>query len=132
MAGGTATGTHDGAAPRRARGALEGEVLAALWRARGPVAAAVVQADVAGDIAYTTVLTVLTRLCDKGIVRRERAGRGYAYTAVQGEVDLAAARMHSVLNDGGDRAAVLARFVSDLSADDERLLERLLRGEATD
>ncbi|MEU6774165.1 BlaI/MecI/CopY family transcriptional regulator, partial [Streptomyces sp. NPDC046759] len=34
--------------------------------------------------------------------------------------------------EGGDRAAVLARFVSDLSAEDERLLERLLHGDSPD
>jgi hypothetical protein len=37
--------------------------------------------------------------------------------------------MHSLLDEGGDRAAVLARFVSDLSAEDEQVLEQLLHGD---
>lgn len=115
-------------ARRRARGQLEGEVLAALWAADGPVTAAVVQESVAGA-AYTTVLTILTRLCDKGLVTRTRVGRGHAYAPVDDRAGTAAAGMHSLLDEGGDRAQVLARFVSELSEQDEQLLEQLLRGE---
>lgn len=114
---------------RRERGQLESEVLAALWAAGGPVSATVVQEHLGGDTAYTTVLTILTRLCDKGLVSRRREGRSHLYAPVHDQPGLAAAGMHSLLDEGGDRAAVLARFVSDLSAEDERLLEQLLRGE---
>ncbi|WP_086723611.1 BlaI/MecI/CopY family transcriptional regulator [Streptomyces carpinensis] len=115
-------------ARRRARGELEGEVLAALWAAGEPVTASVVQAKVAGA-AYTTVLTILTRLCDKGLVTRRREGRGHVYAPVDDQAGLAAAGMHSLLDEGGDRAAVLSRFVSELSAEDERLLQQLLHGD---
>lgn len=123
------TGSRDGLgeARRRARGQLEGEVLAALWAAGGPVTAAVVQAQVP-SAAYTTVLTILTRLCDKAMVTRQRAGRSHVYAPVDDQAGHAAAGMHSLLDEGGDRAAVLARFVSDLSAEDEQLLEQLLHG----
>ena len=117
-----------GEARRRARGELEAEVLAALWSADRPVTAAVVQESVPGA-AYTTVLTILTRLCEKGLVSRRREGRGHAYAPVDDRAGVAAAGMHSLLDEGGDRAAVLARFVSDLSTEDERLLEQLLHGE---
>jgi predicted transcriptional regulator len=113
---------------RRARGELESAVLAALWAAPAPVTAAVVQEGVAGA-AYTTVLTILTRLCDKGLVTRRREGRSHVYAPVDDQAGVVAAGMHSLLDEGGDRAAVLARFVSDLSAEDEELLEHLLRGE---
>ncbi|GGJ62892.1 BlaI/MecI/CopY family transcriptional regulator [Streptomyces brasiliensis] len=118
-----------GGSRRRARGELEGEVLAALWAAGGPVTVAVVHERLGGDTAYTTVLTILTRLCDKGLVTRQREGRSHVYAPVHDQPGLAAAGMHSLLDEGGDRAAVLARFVSDLSAEDERLLEQLLHGD---
>ncbi|MGW1157484.1 BlaI/MecI/CopY family transcriptional regulator [Streptomyces sp. NPDC002513] len=126
------TGGKDGRgeARRRARGELEGEVLAALWAAGGPVTAAVVQEGVTGA-AYTTVLTILTRLCDKGLVTRQREGRSHVYAPVDDQAGLAAAGMHSLLDDGGDRAAVLARFVSELSTEDEQLLEQLLHGDSS-
>jgi len=37
--------------------------------------------------------------------------------------------MRRLLEGGGDRADILARFVSDLSPDDERLLTELLTGD---
>lgn len=117
-----------GAARRRGRGELEGEVLAALWAADGPLPVAAVQQGVPGA-AYTTVLTILTRLSGKGLVIRQRAGRGHLYAPATDRAGLAAAGMRSLLDDGGDRAAVLARFVSELSVEDEELLEQLLHSE---
>lgn len=108
---------------------MEGQVLAALWAAGEPVTAAVVRERVGGGTAYTTVLTILMRLLAKGLVTRQRAGRGHLYAPVHDQPGLAAAGMHSLLDEGGDRAEVLARFVSELSVDDERLLERLLHGD---
>ena len=32
------------------------------------------------DRAYTTVMTVLKRLSDKGLLKRRKSGRGYVYT----------------------------------------------------
>ena len=116
------------AAGRRAPGELESEVLAVLWAAGEPVGAGAVRERVAGDPAYTTVLTILTRLHDKGLVTRTRAGRRYLYSPVRDEAGHAAAGMRDLLEHGGDRAAVLARFVSELPAEDEKLLEQLLLG----
>ncbi|MFJ2645160.1 BlaI/MecI/CopY family transcriptional regulator [Streptomyces sp. NPDC087420] len=122
----------EGTAPpgRRAPGELENEVLTALWAVGGPATAATVREHVAGNPAHTTVLTILSRLHDKGLVSRERAGRGHAYTPVRDEAGHTAAGMRALLEKGGDRAAVLAKFVSGLPAEDEELLERLLRGHA--
>jgi predicted transcriptional regulator len=111
---------------RRAPGKLESDVLAALWAANGPSTAAQVKERLPGDLAYTTVLTILSRLFDKGTLARHRVGRGFAYSPVRDEAAHTAERMRSLLEHGSDRAAVLSRFVSELSAEDERLLQRLL------
>lgn len=79
-----------------------------------------------GELAYTTVLTILVRLREKGIVAREKRGRAYAYRPVSDEAGLAARRMSRVLDEEPDRDIVLARFVGDLSEDDERVLRSLL------
>ncbi|MGN6556445.1 MAG: BlaI/MecI/CopY family transcriptional regulator [Solirubrobacterales bacterium] len=112
---------------RRPAGALEADVLAALWAAGRPLTPAEVQEEVGGDLAYTTVMTALTRLFEKGAVKREKAGRAFAYTPVLDEAGTAAARMRELLGSGADREAVLARFVDSLSEDEERLLAELLR-----
>ena len=112
---------------RRARGTLEQEVVAALAAAREPMTPAQVRDQLGRDLAYTTVMTVLARLSDKGLVTRERVGRAYAYRAVRDEAEVTARQMQRLLDAGDDRAAVLSRFVGVLSDDDERLLTDLLR-----
>ncbi|MFE4060782.1 BlaI/MecI/CopY family transcriptional regulator [Streptomyces sp. NPDC059096] len=111
---------------RRGQGELEAQVLAALRRAPGPVTAAWVQERLGGNLAYTTVMTILTRLQAKRAVTRERAGRSFEWRAASDEAGLAALRMRKVLDGETDREAVLARFVTALAPDDERLLRDLL------
>ncbi|MFF7648977.1 BlaI/MecI/CopY family transcriptional regulator [Streptomyces sp. NPDC007983] len=111
---------------RRGQGELEAQVLAVLRQAEGPVTAAWVQERLEGDLAYTTVMTILSRLQAKQAVTRERAGRSFVWQAQSDEAGLAALRMRRVLDGQDDRGAVLASFVTGLTADDERLLRGLL------
>ncbi|MFD6230101.1 BlaI/MecI/CopY family transcriptional regulator [Streptomyces sp. NPDC060232] len=111
---------------RRGQGELEGQVLAALNEAPGPVNAAWVQERLGGGLAYTTVVTILTRLQAKGAVTRQRAGRSFEWTPVADEAGLAALRMRRVLDAEPDREAVLASFVTALPPGDEQLLRELL------
>ncbi|MGH3743296.1 MAG: BlaI/MecI/CopY family transcriptional regulator [Mycobacteriales bacterium] len=112
---------------RRAKGALEAEVLAALWAADGPMTPDEARTAIDGDLAYTTVQTILVRLHEKGAVRRTPHGRGYAYAPVLDESGLVARRMRQLLDGEGDRAGVLSRFVSELRPADEAALRRALR-----
>lgn len=112
---------------RRPPGALENEVLAALWAHDGPMTPAQVRDELGDDLAYTTVMTTLSRLYEKGLVSRTSAGRGYAYAPMVEEAQLAASRMQAVLDAGPDRAEVLTRFVGSLDSDDEKLLRGLLK-----
>lgn len=115
---------------RRGPGELEAEVLATLWAAHGALTAGEVQARLASPLAYSTVVTILSRLLAKGTLEREQHGRAYAYRPVSDEPGLAARRMRQVLDAASfgtaNRQQVLARFVSDLSDEDERVLRRLL------
>lgn len=110
----------------RGRGELESAVLDALFASSAAMTAGEVQRALTGDLAYTTVLTILVRLHDKGALERERRGRAYAYRPVSDEPGLVARRMRRALDERPDRDAVLARFVDDLSDDDEQTLRRLL------
>jgi predicted transcriptional regulator len=114
----------------RPRGGLEHEVLACLAAADHPLPPGEVQAGLGGRLAYTTVMTTLSRLHAKGAITREQAGRGYVYSLKGGPADaqssMTAHRMLRLLETGGDRAGVLSRFVADLSAADEQLLTELL------
>ena len=120
-------------ATRRAHGTLESTVLAILWDADRPLNPAEVRERLAGqgregadELAYTTVVTILTRLHDKGALSREREGRAYRYAPVADEAGLAARRLTAMLDAAADRQAVLSRFVADLGDHDEQLLRGLL------
>jgi predicted transcriptional regulator len=86
--------------------------------------------ELGGGLAYTTVLTALSRLHAKGALAREPAGRAYAYSLPGDSAAMVASvtarRMSRLLDSGQDRADVLARFVADLSPTDEQLLTELL------
>ncbi len=118
------------AMPGRPRGALEREVLACLAAAGRPLTANDVLSDLDGDLAYTTVMTTLTRLHAKGVLNRELNGRAYAYSVNGDRADVTmlgtAHRMRRLLEAGEDHAGVLARFVTDLSPEDEQLLADLI------
>lgn len=111
---------------RRADGELENEVLGVLWAAGGALTPGEVNDELGGGLAYTTVMTVLTRLWQKGLLERSRRGRAYAYRALVSETELAAQRLNDALAAAPDRAEVLARFVGSLSRRDVAQLRRLL------
>jgi predicted transcriptional regulator len=111
---------------RRPSGALESEVLAALSAASDPLTAAQVKTAIGGTLAYTTVLTVLSRLAEKGLAAQERRGRAHVYSPIRDQAEVTALRMHQLLEADDDRTAVLARFVGTLSDADEQLLLDML------
>ena len=110
-------------------GDLERAVMDALWDHSGPLSAYDVQQQLETDgrtLAVTTVLTVLSRLEKKGFVASDRSARPHRYTAVASRADHVAELMHSVLGAGGDRTAVLERFVGGVSEEDAAILRQIL------
>lgn len=100
-----------------ALGPLEAEVMGVLWAAGGPVSVREVvdrlNAGRTSPLAYTTVMTVLSRLAGKGILSRRQEGRGFVYTPVV--ADTAEIAVRGVLAEFGD--AALARFVERVELD---------------
>ena len=109
-------------------GELERAVMDALWAASAPLTAKAVQ-DSLGDreLATTTVLTVLSRLQQKGLVTRERDGRAHRYQPSAPREDHIAALMSEALDGASDRGAVLARFLGSIPAGERATVRDLLR-----
>lgn len=112
-------------------GPLGAEVMEVLWSSRESLAVRSVLERLnrgrAEPLAYTTVMTVLARLAERGAAERTLAGRGYVYrAAVKDAAELA---VRDVVRDHGD--AAVAHFVNQARADPE-LLRRLegLMGES--
>jgi len=109
----------------RRLGALEAEVLAFVCSRGDWVGVNDILSVLHGQRrAYTTVMTIVTRLCDKGLLQRQRRGRGFVYRPALSKEELAARSLREVLASSEDPHAVLARFVEDLEASPE-LLARL-------
>jgi predicted transcriptional regulator len=113
---------------RKDFGPLESEVMGVVWRAGRPVAVREVVDDLnesrAEPLAYTTVMTVMSRLAEKDALSRRKAGRSYVYEA--NAPDAAGIAVKDVLRAYGDVA--VAHFVDEARADPSlrRRLQRLL------
>jgi predicted transcriptional regulator len=112
---------------RRALGELELQLLRAVWRSANGLTPAEALEAVDGSVAYTTVLTVLTRLWQKELLIRSREGKAHRYTAAVTEADWVAGRMRAALETASDHELAISRFVGSLDANDTAALRSLLK-----
>lgn len=96
-----------------------------IWSQQDPVDVNQILAALKGrKRAYTTIMTIVTRLVEKGIVERERRGKAFVYRAAGTKQEMAARALLSILESTEDPQAVLAHFVEDLR-DSPELVARL-------
>ncbi|MGQ9482926.1 BlaI/MecI/CopY family transcriptional regulator [Chloroflexus sp.] len=111
-------------------GPLETEIMQILWQ-EGPSTVKKVHRKLAQqrDIAYTTVMTTMSRLADKGVLNRERDGLAYVYTPVISEdefVNLVVRQvLDGLLDDYSDTA--ISYMVDYLAKNNPAELRRLQR-----
>jgi BlaI family penicillinase repressor len=110
-------------------GDRELDVMGVLWEI-GSGTVAEVREQLPADLAYTTVLTILRNLEEKGFVTHETEGRAHRYlpcVAQQSARRTALARLINTLFHGSPEQ-LLAHMVADrtLSADDLRRIRRQL------
>jgi predicted transcriptional regulator len=60
-------------------GELEEKLMNILWSSDRPLKPSEVQEMAGNTHAYTTIMTVLTRLYEKGILKRKKKGKAYYY-----------------------------------------------------
>ncbi|MEX1162749.1 MAG: BlaI/MecI/CopY family transcriptional regulator [Nitriliruptor sp.] len=113
-------------------GPLEYEVMRCLWAASPANVPAVLEqlndARRKSDrLAYTTVMTVLVRLHDKGLVDRVRRGRGFDYTPRFDEPELIDHYSRREVDELVERygAVALAHFADAVEHADPRVVAKL-------
>ena len=111
---------------RRADGELETDVLRALWKLDRPSSPSDVIESMSTDLAYTSIATILGRLCDKGLAKRKRSGRAFEYEAASSEADLTAKRLRTILDATSDRQSALVGFAAALDPAEAAELVALL------
>lgn len=111
------------------------EVMQALWKCEIPVRRSELERhlDKSHPIALTTLLTLLTRLSEKGFIQIEKQGRSSVYTPLVTEHDyLSVQSRHFIDKLCGGSLSAFASALSDsgLSKEDiEELRELLKRNE---
>lgn len=112
-----------------ARGELEEMVLDALWDQDGWLTPGEMHAAVGARrrLAYTTIMTTMSRLWEKGRLDRRRRGRAYEYQPVMSRTEFAATRMMEFLDAAGDPRSALAHFVSAMDEHEIAELRHVMR-----
>ncbi|MEU9093654.1 BlaI/MecI/CopY family transcriptional regulator [Streptomyces sp. NPDC048428] len=113
----------------RQLGELEDAVMTRVWQWNRPVTVREVLEDLQQErsIAYTTVMTVMDNLHQKGWVRREVDGRAYRYTAVSTRAAYSAALMNEAWSQSDNPAAALVAFFGMMSAEQREALRDAMR-----
>lgn len=107
------------------------EVMQVLWGLDAPIIRSEVEAALKDihPMAQTTLLTLLSRLADKGFIRIEKAGRGSVYVPLVDKRDylaLQSDRFFTKLCGGSMSTFATALCDSKLSREDLTELRRLL------
>lgn len=111
------------------------EVMQALWRCEPPASRADVAAALPQEhpMAVTTLLTVLTRLGEKGFLRADKDGRRSLYTPLISQADYLAAQSRTFVQKvcGGSLPAFAAALCdSGLTKEELEQLRDLLERDA--
>lgn len=111
---------------------LEARVLNVLWEDPEGLIPREVHERLPGGrpLAYTTVNTVLTRLWEKGVLRRRKQGLAYVYRPKESRAEYSARRMNEILKMSGDHKEALASFLESIDPKDRVQLRRMLQRRA--
>ena len=106
-------------------GELQTEVMTIFWRRKSATVGEVADAlSTRRTLAYTTVLTVVTRLFQRGLLLREPEGRGFRYRAAKSRdevlAELSDELIDRLFSDFGEIAVARLGVRLD-AADQERL-----------
>jgi len=118
--------------PENALGPLEADIMQVIWQRQKVTVQDVFDAlSQERQIAYNTVMTVMTRLAQKGILKRQKNGRAYLYFPTTSQSEVAKGMLQYIIDKifGGARAPVFSHLVEDKQLSDEELkyLEELVR-----
>ncbi|MEL6616415.1 MAG: BlaI/MecI/CopY family transcriptional regulator [Bacteroidota bacterium] len=117
-------------------GGTEMEVLRHVWTL-GRATVREVHSAIERDLAYTTVMTVMKNLAEKGYLAYEREGQTYVYTAKRRPEDVRGSVLSGILEKvfGGDPAVLVQTLVDGdglTDADRQRLRAILDRFDDSD
>lgn len=110
------------------QGELQNQIMATLWRL-GDGSVEDVRSALPSRYrgAYTTVQTVLNRLVERGLVSRQKVGKGFRYRPAVSEEDYLSRSIAGTLANASRHArrGALARLIGNLNPDELSEIQRL-------
>lgn len=114
-------------------GDLEADIMGVVWE-KGHATVQEVQETLAPrrSLAYTTVMTVMSRLAEKGLLRREKEGRAFLYRPAVEQERAVGSLLQSLVQKlyaGATGRAIAHLLETEQNVDDAELerLEQLIR-----
>ncbi len=100
-------------------GDLEQEILSIIWASKEPMNVRSVLEQLKEKSAYTTVMTVMTRMEKKGILKRIPDGNSYVYTYTECKEEFAGKHLGGIFNSLVDTYGELAisQFIDSVKSD---------------
>lgn len=115
---------------RQMLGDLEADIMELVWK-ENPASVRDVHELLAQkrSIAYTTVMTVMSRLAEKGLLERQQHGRAYLYAPTCSRDEFCSDTISTVMQGllGGFGEPVLSNFVDAVGAQDAAKLDQLIQ-----
>lgn len=119
----------------RILGELEKEVMEVVWKSKDPLSVRYVR-DIIGkrrEVAYTTIMTIMTRLTDKGVLIRKLKGTSYLYQPKLSRDQFIAKAAHrifttAVSNLGEEVASYFIKEIKKLHPKKRQELIKILDG----
>lgn len=114
----------------RILGELESEIMEIIWNQKEPVAVKNITGILSKKrkIAYTTVMTIMARLVNKGVLTRRLSGSSYLYKPKLAKDEFVAKAVHGIFSSAvsslGDE--VLAHFVKEIQRISPKKRQELL------
>ncbi|MDT3698645.1 MAG: BlaI/MecI/CopY family transcriptional regulator [Thermincola sp.] len=113
---------------KKVLGDLEADVMKNIWKMeKATVREVYEQLRLEKNLAYTTVMTIMGRLAEKGLLAKEAQGNAYLYIPTISEDDFAKKVVSEVLDGLLEEFAepALSHMVDKLSTEDTGKLDRL-------
>src|SRR5512139_1945552 len=114
-------------------GELETDVMSVVWeKGKASVQDVKDALEPGRSLAYTTVMTVMSRLAEKGMLERQKEGRAFYYTPAASHDKVAGSLLQTLIKrlyDGATGQAIAQLLETDENVDDAELerLEQLIR-----
>ncbi len=115
---------------KKVLGDLEAEVMKIIWKVdRATVRDVYEQLRLEKKLAYTTVMTIMSRLAEKGLLQKEPVGNAYVYSPTISEGDFTRQVVTEVLDGLLEEFSepVMSHIVDRLSSEDLSEIEKLER-----